>query len=319
MVLRPYKRLAGRILVTPFAVISALVLSALVKSMIILSIFASSPLIYMVTIGGGTSPTHQDTKIGEVSGLYGPGAYIAWVLCTISAIIGSATKHDSPLLLSSDQIASFLYSTCSLYWSYCHGLRYQPEGRKFIQDPSVQAASFVFNVSALLHGIGLLFSTEEKRAPWVYLVIWDGWLCFFSPIAFLSGGLFLTHILGLYTQIISLGPVFTPIKPPSWLTSTFLLGPFSLLEIGRRHLSDSPIDYIPRTTSSLTDLDQFVALVTAIVALVYQWRIWDFPPIRDRLQGAFRQTPTRGNSIQLEESLPLAHNRSTIPNKTNNR
>jgi hypothetical protein len=318
MVPRHYLHLAGRILVAPFALTFALSLSILVKILMIVSVLASSPLTLMKTIGEGASLTPQATAIQEVSGLYGPGAYTAWVLCTVSAIIGSATNDDSSLMLSPDQITSFLYSTGSLYWSYCHALRYQPEYRDFIQDPSVQAASFVFNVSALLHGIGLVFSTERKREIWRFFVVWDAWLCLTSPISFIDGPSFLMQIMGLGTSIFSILPTLFPEKPSPWVFSFLLLMPFIALEATRLQFSDGLINFIPKTTSSLTDLDQLITLVTAVVLLVYQWRIWDLRPIYDRLRGRSRRTPIRGYLI-LKGTLPLAYNRSTTRKYLNTR
>ncbi|PVF92682.1 hypothetical protein CPB86DRAFT_819444, partial [Serendipita vermifera] len=99
----------------------------------------------------------QSKDIAEVPRFYGPGAYIAWVFCTVSAIIGSATRRPSKLRLSPDQIASYVYSAASMYWNYGRILWYSLKELDLIEDPSVQAASFVFNVSALLHGLGLIF------------------------------------------------------------------------------------------------------------------------------------------------------------------
>jgi hypothetical protein len=73
--------------------------------------------IFLGVIWGDFRPkTPPTTELASVSGFYGPGAYWAWVLCTISAIVGSIKDKDTSSMLSSDQVASFIYSASSMYW-----------------------------------------------------------------------------------------------------------------------------------------------------------------------------------------------------------
>ncbi|PVF90786.1 hypothetical protein CPB86DRAFT_830855 [Serendipita vermifera] len=133
-------------------------------------------------MGKVTRPNPRSRDIEVVSGLYGPGAYIAWVLCTISAIIGTSTKPD-PSKVYTDLIASFIYSTVSTYWVNGRYAWFYPKGVDILEDCSLQAGSFVFNVSAFLHDLGFLLCTEGQRVFCVPMIICDLYWANLSPMA----------------------------------------------------------------------------------------------------------------------------------------
>jgi hypothetical protein len=256
-------------------------------------------------IGSPPLPRPQNDGIEAVSGLYGPGAYIAWTLCTISAIISSATHNHPSTMFSPDQIVSFLYSAFSTYWYYCRVFWYETKSLDFMQNYPVQAGAFVFNVSTLFYGFGITFSVRKKRSPWFYFLIWEYWLGAHSPPA-RTGGLRLIPI-HLFSFILTMPIGFfvqLPEPHPRVLIPLFLLE-FALLEAIRCQLSTKWILVIPRAASSITDLDQLVSLITAIVLVAYQWELWNLPTIAHKLHTRLRQDPTSGNSIRLENSTSV--------------
>jgi hypothetical protein len=179
----------------------------------------------------------------------------------------------------------------------------------FIQDYSIQAASLVFNVSAFFHGFGFVFSTDRKRIPWFLFVAWDTWLWLVSPLTFLTIFSIAVHLLMLPLLVSSISGIAKSIKPSPWKLATLLLLPFSLLEAVRYQVFVTPLFIMPKTTSSLADLDQFVSLMTAIVVVVYQWKLWHLLEVLHKLRTRFGWTPVKGNSLLLEsrESIYQTH------------
>jgi hypothetical protein len=281
-----------------FMTISLLVLCILTM----LVIYAATPSAIRHIAGQILSPIHRENGIEGVSGLYGPGAYSAWVFCTTSAIIGSAVKTGSSKL-SPDQIASFLYSTFSMYWYHIRCSWYQQQSSELVQDYSVQAASFVFNISTLFHSLGCIFSTEENNGAWILFLIWDTWILWACPMAFLNGTSEAIHMLIIPIVFMLIFYLKANIRPRPWKLVPFLLLPFGLLEVVRCQFSSTWIFVIPKTGSSLTDLDQLVSLVTAIVVTVYEWRLWDLQGVARKIRKGLQRTPTRSNSTQLEASV----------------
>ncbi|PVF92680.1 hypothetical protein CPB86DRAFT_877719 [Serendipita vermifera] len=193
----------------------------------------------------------HSNELESVSGLYGPGAYTAWVLCTISAIFDSRYAEGSSPKFSPDQLASFLYSTVSTYWYYGRVLRFNIRPGAIVQDCSAQAASVVFNVSVLLHGLGVSFSTEEKGGLWLAFAMWDIWLWAFSPMTYSD----------ILSMCIHMG--FTPLpelilvqiahedRPDPWKFAPFFFIPFILLETTRTRYFNSPLLIVPKSSSVL--------------------------------------------------------------------
>lgn len=244
----------------------------------------------------------QSKDIAEVPRFYGPGAYIAWVFCTVSAIVGSATRRPSKLRLSPDQMASYIYSATSMYWNYARILWYSLKGLDLIEDPSVQAAFFVFNVSALFHVLGLLLSTEERKGAWLSMVVWDSWRWFLSPMLFVSEASVWIHTIILPTVLIIMIVATGKIRPRPWNLALFLLLPFALLEAARSQFFTTPPLLLPRSSSNIMDKDQLAFLTTGITIIVYQWELWNLPRVSRRFRTKFGQKHIRSKSVQLEES-----------------
>ncbi|PVF95427.1 hypothetical protein CPB86DRAFT_592712 [Serendipita vermifera] len=120
--------------------------------------------------------------IADVPGLYGPGTYWAWVLCTISALLSPSVKGHSSSVITPDQVVSLVYSTFSTYWYYIRAAWYGLEGPILLRDHSAQAAAFTLNIMTLFHTLGAIFSPEDKQAPWLILVVWDCWLLWGGPM-----------------------------------------------------------------------------------------------------------------------------------------
>jgi hypothetical protein len=240
-------------------------------------------------------------ELASVSGFYGPGTYWAWVLCTMSAVVGSTTDKN-PSLLSPDQVASFIYFLSSIYGNGRRIARCQyPLYDNLIQDPSFQAASFVLNTATLVYGLGAAFSTPRKKIPWIVFAVWSLVLLFLSPMAHSDTSLqwACTFIILVMYYPIGIGAILTG---HAWKISPFLLVPFTLLEmIKARSLGIDPTFITPRTTSKITDMDQIAALLAAIGVIVYQWKLWNVPyNIARRIRRRFQRNPVRSNSIELE-------------------
>jgi hypothetical protein len=270
--------------------------------LITLVMYAATPSVIRDIAGQIVSSVPRNMEREGVSGVYGPGAYTAWILCTTSAIISSAAKSSSSKL-SPDQIASFLYSTFSMYWYHIRCSWYGRESLDLVQDYSVQAASFVFNVSTLLHSLGCVLSTEEKNGPWIVLLIWDTWILCTCPMALINRASSAIHVLIIPIVFILIFYIKAKITPHPWKLVPFLLVPFGLLEAVRCQFSSTRIFIIPKTGSSITDLDQLVSLVTTIVVIVYEWRLWDLQGVARKLRKFLRRSPIRSNSTQLEASV----------------
>ncbi|PVF92824.1 hypothetical protein CPB86DRAFT_158067 [Serendipita vermifera] len=237
----------------------------------------------------------------NVSGLYGPGAYWAWVLCTISAVLSSSAKGDSSSRFSPDQIASFIYSTFSIYSYYIRVAWYGLNGPALLQDQSIQAASFILHISSLFHGLGAIFSIENKRVLWRVFVAWDFWLLWTSPMTTVDSRslVLIAAVLPIaYCCIVCIIVIY---KPWPWKIGPFLLLPFILLEaIRTQYFVAYSFLMSPKTTCKLTDLDQLVSLMSAIVVITYQWGLWKPLTVFQRLRASFRRSPVRSRSIYLE-------------------
>jgi hypothetical protein len=266
----------------------------------ILLVFAANPLLLIGFSDYLPSRPTPSTDISSVSGFYGPGAYWAWFICTISAVVGSTTKSHPPSpVLSLDQVASFIYSTYSTYWYYIRVLYYGLYGSNILRDPSVQAASLVLNMSALLHALGVMVSVEEKRIPWVLFAAWDILLLFFSPtmsVHLFSALLHLTiplmfYILAIVSEKFQI----------YWTTRSFPFLIFILLEGVKAHYFGTySFTFTPKTASKITDMDQMVSFMTAIAGVVYQWQLWSVPSLVQRLRIRSQQNSLCINAMRLE-------------------
>jgi hypothetical protein len=290
------KILAAVVLFFPAMMLGLTVLGILWVSFAVVA----NPIFLGVIWGDFRPKTPPTTELASVSGFYGPGAYWAWVLCTISAIVGSIKGKDTSPMLSSDQVASFIYSASSMYWYHARVVWYRLDGPNLLQDPSVQAASLVLNVSLLLHGFGALFSAKRKRIPWLVILVWDAWFLLLSPI--MSVGLFpiIAHcgifplVCGIVFQ--NVDKIHHPLKIAPLPLMLFIL----FEAVKANNLGIHYIVFTPRTTSHLTDMDQLVSLVTVIGVTLYQWELWNVPRVVRLLRTHLRRNPFKVNSVYLE-------------------
>jgi hypothetical protein len=246
-------------------------------------------------------PQAPSGELGEVPGLYGPGAYWAWVLCTISAIIGSTTEGHSRSALSPDLIASSIYSICSMYWYHGRVAWYGLHGAIILQDHSIQAASFVLNACSVLHILGAIFSIKKKRTLWIVLIIWEFYLLWLSPMLEISRTTIAVH--GYFFPILCLvcAVIAFVFRPWPWGTTPVSLIPFIWMEALRTQwFSTYSFQISPKTTYKLTDLDQMVSFLSAGTVVVYQWKLWSPSAVTQHLRMAFRQNPVENSSIRLE-------------------
>lgn len=288
---------------SPRSQLQILILLLLLSSGLLLLVIGANPLwLVLITQSASPSKVPPDVEISSVSGFYGPGTYWAWVICTLSAVVGSTIDTHSSSVLSTDQIVSYIYSTFSVYWCYLRIVRYGLFGPNIFQDLSVQAASLVLNVSSLFHGLGAVLGISEKKKPWVLFACWDLWLLTFSPAMTAN-----TFSIWLHSSISIVGLVIAFIEPNyrrSWKVVILLLATFVLLEGTKAHHPGTyPFSFTPKTTSNLTDMDQMVSLVTAIAVVIYQWQLWNVPGVVQRFREHFqRKLPPQDSN--LLDALP---------------
>ncbi|PVF94137.1 hypothetical protein CPB86DRAFT_818213 [Serendipita vermifera] len=253
------------------------------------------PVVLSMFMGKVTRPNPLSRDIEAVSGLYGPGAYIAWVLCTISAIISTSSKSNSSKF-PPDMIASLVYSTVSTYWYHGRWVWYQPQGLDLLQDCSIQAGAFVFNVAAFFHDISLLLSTETKILPWVFIVLCDFWLGCISPM------LNSHEYLGAVGPVLQAGVLVAVVvaiclQSRPWVFCLISCLHFMALELPRTQLFTASLVFWPQTASRITDFDQIVYLVTGMAFIAYRWELWNLLRTSQNIRTKFRRSPLRSNSI----------------------
>ncbi|PVF94143.1 hypothetical protein CPB86DRAFT_789317 [Serendipita vermifera] len=302
-------------------IISALVIFLFGVGLLLFAFHVLNPFILVIYWPKESLTNPRSKEIEGVPGLYGPGAYSTWVLCTISAIISSAIRDPASSMLSTDLIASIIYSTSSTYWFYGQVVWYRPKNLDIIQDYSFQAASLVLNISIFFHWIGLVLSMK-KRTPWSFMVFWDWCLWSLSPLTFIDTLSACMHflpiiiILGIHVGLEHMSVQFREFvsrrnnpntNKASAIHFSFLL-PSILCETLRMQSFTTSFSILPKSAAKITDLDQMVSLITGIAVVVHQWKLWNLPGTAYKLYSNFRRNIFRGHSIELEASTSVPRN-----------
>jgi hypothetical protein len=261
-----------------------------------LMMFAVAPRRYIARFERQKLTIPQDTGPESVSFLYGPGIYIAWLLCTLSAFIGSATDNTS-FKVPPDLIVSVLYSTCSMYWYLIRCYQHPFGDPDAIQDYVIHAASFVLSVSTLIHGLGFIFT---QKFVWILLFLWDGWVLWISPMTIVHKVPEIINFAGIPIMMLSIAFLGAVVIKNPWKSSPLILLPFALFEAIRCQFSTTWIFIIPKTASSLIDSDQVLSLVFVIALIIYRWELWRLSGIDRIFQKKFRRAPVRSKTIELE-------------------
>jgi hypothetical protein len=313
-----------------------------------------------------------------VSGLYGPGTQIAWLLTTLSlmaTLIFSKVPNDnkdfSKHAINADMIASVLY-TIFASADLLHKSFFPKEPFKYSFDFEA-AAQTVWTAIVLFLAVLALFRTSKRAIGlWQIVLYLTLWLCVLSHLLSRKWLLFdirkfnirndpenpllywdfvgslkiwirqsktifrslfsipmilyfifasklrsniwkfvvITGFISFYIVIFNILPEILDtisrrdviLYPSKGLVSHFQLRPGYFLKVLRKA--------IPATTHSLTDLDQMAALVTTVVVLIWQWKMWRCPlTLAMKIRGTLwphvlpDRTSVEGPVIDLE-SLP---------------
>lgn len=308
-----------------FALLSALSLAGLAASTFGLAIarpfLGFYHLLGAIIFRGITE--EADPDISQVSGLYGPGAYGAWLLtiasATINVILESRTPSANPPTFSTHFILSTLYLAVSSIRFYRRALAISFATHLLAKDATCQAAMHVCYVAIPFFAVCIVNSKQASRYVWMAAYIGVGAWALpliwgdkeyitldYRELAF--QGLFTAwHFIAVYV----LDLIETSHQQfKSLFTPGFIIIHYILLEVGgRRPLSLSPRSLTPSTESKLFDLDQLACLLITIITLAYQWKIWrhDNPVARLWNRKAQKEIlHIRGNPVELEKGV-LTH------------
>lgn len=223
------------------------------------------------------------TTVENVSGLYGPGAYWAWILTTISAMF-TTFSADQDKIVSIDFIGSFLYALAAigdLQLRVCLECHADNRDLQYKASLHIMGVSNLFCLLALVLG-ELRYSTTVlasyqwqlwkafQLAPYFQVTLWLYWVA--------TGNISWTLVFSTF-HISPLGWLRTSNRGDGGLRcirygyiSVFILSCVTGQEpVGK--LSGLPF-FPPLSGAKLSDMDQALTLVTAILALTVQWKAW---------------------------------------------
>ncbi|PVF94139.1 hypothetical protein CPB86DRAFT_818216 [Serendipita vermifera] len=156
-------------------------------------------------------------------------------------------------------------------------------------------------MSTLFHTLGLLLSDETKRDPWFYMIYWDLWLAWLSPMTFTDVP---WAVIGIFNVI--LFDMTIPFNSSvARLPPIFLYLHILFLESLRTRLFTTSLIILPQTASKLTDLDQFVSLMTGVAIMAYQWELWNPPQFIRKVRMKSLQNLRLRNLVELKISKKI--------------
>jgi hypothetical protein len=230
---------------------------------------------------------HPCTKMEDVSGFYGPGAYWAWILTMFSATISSIWRDEEEYSISIDFVAACLYTLASMgdvQLRFCSQTDIKSDFQAQAALDITYVAFFLTSWVVLLH----IWRLERRESPFRRPTPSKAqrykhriWAAFFFVIGVhtMSLGHYLFDILDLVQMeppmILCLGAFAFIFYLPMSLMMRFILWIYLEVIIGfriRTELFSSPIS-APRTGAKFTDMDQIISFLTTVVVLLVQWRI----------------------------------------------
>lgn len=201
-------------------------------------------------------------SVQDVSGLYGPGTFISWVLVALSALI-NARKHDARVGLDGEAIAAVTYPlVAALDAMY----------RSSVGDSgaSLWAASRVSFGGMLLLAVGLYqtlhspcasprMPSAQRISAWAgaYYVCYAACLSCFRTTSRGHGGVYAGFLFPALAGLLDPMQYFVAFATFSVCVALSLEGP------------QWPF---PRTGTRIGELDQAFSLAGTVVALAWQWR-----------------------------------------------
>jgi hypothetical protein len=224
------------------------------------------------------------TTVESISGFYGPGAYWAWILTTISAI-ASTLSAGGEKDFSIDFVGSSLYVLAAmgdLQLRAC--LKCDPQF-----DFQVKASLQVISMSSILCLLALSTgefwrkgdSTGPSRRwqlwqallffPFLQAALWIAWimkhsisvtLVIFMVVCFAGGGMWLVLEENVYWRTIRHGYlclVAHMLAVFEWSDQVSLLTRPTL---------------IPLSGAKLSDMDQVLTLMATLLVMMVQWKVW---------------------------------------------
>jgi hypothetical protein len=224
------------------------------------------------------------TTVESISGFYGPGAYWAWILTTISAI-ASTLSAGGEKELSIDFVSSSLYTLVAmgdLQLRAC--VKCDPQF-----DFQVKASLQVISMSSILCFLALLVGEIWRKGdntgpssgrwqlwkallffPFLQAALWVSWIIkhsisvllgIFMVVCFAGGGMWLVLQENVAWRIIRhsyLCLIAHMLAAFQWSDQTSLLTRPTL---------------IPLSGAKLSDMDQVLTLVAAILVMIVQWKV----------------------------------------------
>lgn len=247
--------------------------------------------------------------LSNVSGLYGPGAYWAWVMGTTSALIGAVSDSEEVVqkfpFVSLDFVISMLYVIATSF-DFLRRAYLISLGEQLVRaDVECQAAMHVCYMALPFLIIAITVSNRTLRHIWTaaYLLggayavpmIWGALDKKPGDYEYWFEGLYSVWQLLAYAILIPIDQA--PPRVKRIFIPVFLFLHLCIFEYSeRRPRSFAPISFFtPISGSKITDLDQAVSLISAAFALAFQW--WRYPR---RLFQKKRPEPVRSTSLLVE-------------------
>lgn len=223
------------------------------------------------------------TTAENVSGFYGPGAFWAWVLTSISAIFKTFAA-DRKIIASVDFIGSFLYALAAMGdWQ----LRICPDCLEDDSDLQLKASLQIVGVSNLFCFLALVLGESYYDEMVLSSNHWQLWKAFLLAHYFqltlwvsqlIRNNIFEALMISI-CFFFSMGRLWTAARENGFVRCIryycVALPIFSYVRglgpAGR--LSALPLSP-PLSGAKLSDMDQALTLVTAILILTAQWKAW---------------------------------------------
>jgi hypothetical protein len=243
--------------------------------------------IFIISFFRCRKKAHPYTKMEDVSGFYGPGAYWAWILTIFSAAISTIWRDEEDYSISIDFVAACLYTLASMgdvQLRFCSQADIKGDFQAQAALDITYVAFFLTSWIVLFH-IWRLGRRESRfhpptpsRAQRYKHRVWTAFF-FVIGVHIMSLGHHLFDILDLAQMeplmILCLGAFAFAFYLPMSLVMRVTLWIYLEVIIGfriRTELFSSPIS-APRTGAKFTDMDQMISFLTTVVILLVQWRI----------------------------------------------
>lgn len=285
-------------------------------------------------------PYYRADVVADVSGLYGPGTYGSWLLIMTSAITTSLLLdpgQNFAVYVDSDILTGMIYSIvcCGDMLHRAFTSHWNTRCASYIAAARVAWCAWIFSIAAvspnrdqmskgknIRHGLWclLLVITSTSLAFTMYTnftTLYNFYHKWHSPGSVPDHLKRMARNFFIYTMPMFIYYQCSSKIPLKWAKLLFgaifvvvytfapILGEYHWLfryTIQRDAYKWSPKTLLPITEIALHELDQVVAMITTVIILVWQWRVWKLGPKLFRLAKAVRNGRRRWDSSSSEES-----------------